>query len=267
MLTKFRTIAILLLAFTTLAAARQDTDQPKSGPQNASAQEERGEEESRKDEQAVSAPHLFPLAPAAKKKVAPAKVRRMARAFVASVDLKVMARQLVENRTPAAYAGVEDYARRHAAGDAGALAWLAVGYSRVLDQQYPQAIAALEKAKPHAGELYDYVRYLEAISYGAEGNSAKVVELLRNFDVETPESIFQKEVVDIYGSSLAAQNKTQEAIAYLEAHRQPMKASVELALGKCYLHTRSSRERDGDPEASVLHHAGQRGGGRGGYPV
>jgi len=161
----------------------------------------------------------------------------MARAFVSSVDLKVMARQLVENRTPAAYAGVEDYARRHAAGDAGALAWLAVGYSRVLDQQYPQAIAALEKAKPHIGELYDYVRYLEAISYGAEGNSSKVVELLRNFDVETPESIFQKDVVDIYGTALIAQSDKHEAIAYLEAHRQPVKASVELALGKCYLHT------------------------------
>ena len=161
----------------------------------------------------------------------------MAAAFVASADLKVMARQLVENRTPAAYAGVEDYARRHAASDAGALAWLAVGYSRVLDQQYPQAIAALEKAKPHTGELYDYVRYLEAISYGAEGDSAKVVELLRNFDVETPESIFQKDVVDLYGSALIAQSDKQEAIAYLEAHRQPVKASVELALGKCYLHT------------------------------
>ncbi len=137
----------------------------------------------------------------------------MARAFVASVDLKIMARQLVENRTPAAYAGVEDYARRHAGSDAGALAWLAVGYARVLDQQYSQAIAALEKAKPHAGDLYDYVRYLEAISYGAQGNSAKVVELLRNFDTETPESIFQNDVVDVYGSALTAEGKTQEAIA------------------------------------------------------
>jgi soluble lytic murein transglycosylase len=161
----------------------------------------------------------------------------MARAFVASVDLKVMARQLVENRTPAAYNGVEDYARRHAGSDAGALAWLAIGYSRVLDQQYPQAIVALERAKPRAGELYDYVRYLEAISYGGEGNTAKVVELLRGFDTDTPESIFQKDVVDIYGSALTTQGRTVEAITYLEAHRVPVRASVELALGKSYLRT------------------------------
>jgi len=234
MLTKFRTIALLLLTFTTLATAHPDPDKTQSPAHKTRAHKSSAAQKSspqRRRNKKVAA------RTAAAKRAAPAKVRRMARAFVSSVDLKVMARQLVENRTPAAYAGVEDYARRHAAGDAGALAWLAVGYSRVLDQQYPQAIAALEKAKPHIGELYDYVRYLEAISYGAEGNSSKVVELLRNFDVETPESIFQKDVVDIYGTALIAQSDKHEAIAYLEAHRQPVKASVELALGKCYLHT------------------------------
>ena len=137
------------------------------------------------------------------------------------LNLKAMARQLMENRTPSAYSGVEGYARRHVGSDAGALAWLTVGYSRILDQQYPQAIAALEKAKPNAGDLYDYVRYLEAVSYGGEGNSGKVVELLRGFEAESPESIFLKDVVEVYGNALTAQGKTQEAIAYLEAHRLP----------------------------------------------
>ena len=108
--------------------------------------------------------------------------------------------------------------------------------ARVLDQQYPQAIAALEKAKPNAGELCDYVRYLEATSYAAEGNSAKVVELLRDFDVQMPESIFVEVTWLTFTATLCtAQGRTQEAIAYLEAHRQPPRASVELALGKCYL--------------------------------
>jgi soluble lytic murein transglycosylase len=161
----------------------------------------------------------------------------MTRAFVASADLKVMARQLVENRTSAAYAGVEAYALRHAGSDAGSLAWLAVGYSRYIDQQYQQAISALEAAKPQAGELNDYVQYLEAASYAGQGNSAKVVELLRDFDGQMPESIFQNEVVGLYGSALTSLGKTQEAIVYLEAHRQPVKASVELALGRSYLHS------------------------------
>jgi peptidoglycan lytic transglycosylase len=158
---------------------------------------------------------------------------------VASADLKVMARQLVENRTSAAYAGVEEYARRHAGSDAGALAWLAVGYSRYLDGQYAQAIGALEVAKPQAGELSDYVQYLEAASYSGQGSSAKVVELLRDFDGQEPQSIFQNEVVGLCGSALTSLGRTQDAIAYLEAHRQPVRASVELALGRSYLRSES----------------------------
>jgi soluble lytic murein transglycosylase len=239
MLKKLRIFAILLLlTFSTLAVAREDAAPDNSGAQASRAQKKRtAQKTSAKSKGSGKRSTAATAHAAARKKVAPAKVRRMARAFVASADLKIMARQLVENRTPAAYTGVEDYARRHASSDAGALAWLAAGYAHVVDQQYPQAITALERAKPHAGELYDYVRYLEAISYGGEGNSAKVVEMLRDFESQAPESIFLKEVVDVYGSALSAQGKNQEAIAYLEAHRQPTRASVELALGKCYLRT------------------------------
>jgi soluble lytic murein transglycosylase len=257
MLTKLRIFAIFLLSLTTLAAGQdaprqnaataQTPAQTKPHAKSQSAappsqlrKQSAAQKPSAKNTSAKSksrGKHGAPAAAHATRKAPPAKARRMARAFVASADLKLMARQLVENRTPAAYTGVEDYARRHPGTDAGALAWLAIGYSRVVDQQYPQAIVALEKAKPHAGELYDYVRYLEAISYGGQGNSAKVVEMLRDFEAQSPESIFLKDVVDVYGSALSAQGKTQEAIAFLEAHRQPLKASVELALGKCYLRT------------------------------
>jgi soluble lytic murein transglycosylase len=238
--TKIRILVILLLTFTTFAVALASAhpDAAKASAHHASARKKSVAAKSSTPKKAGNR-RISPAASraAAKKKATPAKSKRMVRAFVASVDLKIMARQLVQNRTPAAYNGVEDYARRHAGSDAGALAWLAVGYSRVLDQQYPQAITALEKAKPQVGELYDYVRYFEAMSYGGEGNSAKVVELLRGFDVETPESIFLKDVVDIYGNALTTQGKTLEAIAYLEAHRLPTRASVEFALGKSYLHT------------------------------
>src|SRR5690348_12724697 len=54
------------------------------------------------------------------------RLRRMHEAFVASASLKPMARQLLQDRTPAAYAGVEAFARRHGKEDAGALAWLVV---------------------------------------------------------------------------------------------------------------------------------------------
>jgi hypothetical protein len=70
-----------------------------------------------------------------------------------------MARQLLEDRTPAAYAGVQAYAMRYSKDDAGALAWLVVGYARVLDRDYPKAVDALSRAKPQGGDLGDYVGY------------------------------------------------------------------------------------------------------------
>ena len=44
-----------------------------------------------------------------------------------------------------------------------------------------------------------------------------------------------EDVVDVYGNALTAQGKTQEAIAFLERIGNRCRASVELALGKCYL--------------------------------
>src|SRR5207248_3920875 len=46
------------------------------------------------------------------------RLRRMHQAFAASGTLKAMARQLLQDRTPAAYRGVEAYARRHTKEDA-----------------------------------------------------------------------------------------------------------------------------------------------------
>ena len=181
----------------------------------------------------------------------------MTRAFVASADLKVMARQLEENRTPAAYAGVEEYARRHAGSDAGALAWLAVGYSRYLDQQYAQAIGALEMARPQAGELTDYVQYLEAVCYAGQGNSAKVVELLRDFDGQMPESIFQNEVVDVYGNALTSLGQDAGGDCLPGGAPPAGEGTGGTGAGKKLSAFRASRKRHGDSEASVLHHADQ----------
>src|SRR4029077_6867790 len=54
------------------------------------------------------------------------RVRRIRQAFVASTTLRAMAQQLIQDRTPAGYAGVEGYAGAHAKRDGGALTGVAV---------------------------------------------------------------------------------------------------------------------------------------------
>ena len=114
----------------------------------------------------------------------------MKRTFVASSDLRPMARQLVQFRTSAAYAGVENYAHAHAGTEAGALAWFAIGYAHYLDAQFPAAIAALQKAEPQIGELKDYTAFFIGNSYVASNNAEESFAYLRDFPTRFPDSLY-----------------------------------------------------------------------------
>src|SRR5205807_10436246 len=110
------------------------------------------------------------------------RVRRRRQAFVASTNLRPMAQQLIQDRSPAAYAGVEAYARAHAKEDAGALAWLVAGYAHVLDRDYGKAIDPLNRAKPLAGDLGDYVAYYLGTSYLQTGHVPEALATLADFE-------------------------------------------------------------------------------------
>ena len=62
-----------------------------------------------------------------------ARTARIKRAFVASTELRPMAQQLATLRTPAAYAGVTQWAHEHT-GEAAAAAYLALGHAYLAGQ-------------------------------------------------------------------------------------------------------------------------------------
>ncbi len=166
--------------------------------------------------------------------VATPRSRRMHAAFVASTSLKPMASQLLQDRTPAAYAGVEAYARRHAQQDAGALAYLVLGYAHILDKDYANAVEPLSQAKTRAGDLGDYVDFYLGTAYFQSGRTAEAVTTLADFDKQYPDSLLLRDARVLYGSALLAGNRAKDAIAVLEKDRQPQRADLELALGKAY---------------------------------
>ena len=171
---------------------------------------------------------------ASKKRRRSPRVQRMHQAFVASASLKPMARQLLQERTPAGYAGVEAYARRHAKDDAGALAWLVLGYAHVLDHDYAKAIDPLSRARAKAGDLGDYVSYYLASSYLQTGRSAETVATLADFSKIYPDSLVIKDAHVVYAGALIAEGRAAEAVALLESDREPVRADVELGLGRAY---------------------------------
>jgi soluble lytic murein transglycosylase len=170
----------------------------------------------------------------ARRKRSSPRLTRMHQAFVASASLKPMARQLLQDRTPAAYAGVEAYARIHTKQDAGALAWLVAGYAHTLDHDYAKAIDPLNRARPRAGDLGDYVSFYLGTAYFQVGRTAEAVATLLDFDATYPESLLTRDAHLLSANALLAEGRPQEAAALLEKDRQPQRAELELTLGRAY---------------------------------
>ncbi len=174
--------------------------------------------------------------PSKRKKSSP-RLKRMHQAFVASATLAPMARALLQDRTPAAYAGVESYARRHAKEDAGALAYLVLGYGHVLDHDYAKAIDPLVRAKANAGDIGDYVAYYLGISYLQAEHVPDAIATFGVFDKDFPESLLLRDANVQSANALLASGKAQEAVDLLEKDRQPVRADLELTLGRGYAAT------------------------------
>jgi len=162
------------------------------------------------------------------------RVRRIRQAFVASTTLRPMAKQLIQDRSPAGYAGVEAYARAHSKEDAGALAWLVVGYARVLDKDCVKAIEPLNRAKPLAGDLGDYVAFYLGSCYLQTGHQAEGIAALANFGATYPDSLLVRDANLSYASALIGENRVSEAVDVLEKSRLPVRSDIEFALGRAY---------------------------------
>ena len=162
------------------------------------------------------------------------RVRRIRQAFVASTTLRQMAQQLIQDRTPAGYAGVEAYARAHSKEDAGALAWLVVGYAHFIDKDYAKAIEPLSRAKPMAGDLGDYIAYYLGTCYLQTGHQAEGMAALANFGTTYPDSLLIRDAHLSYANALLSEGRAAETAELLEKDRLPARSDIELAIGKAY---------------------------------
>ncbi|HVR23760.1 MAG TPA: transglycosylase SLT domain-containing protein [Candidatus Polarisedimenticolia bacterium] len=158
----------------------------------------------------------------------------MRQAFVASASLRPMAQQLLQDRSLPAYSGVQAYARTHAKEDAGALAWLVLGYAHVLDRDYAKAIDPLSRAKIHAGDLGDYVGYYLGISYLQTGHNAEALANLADFAKAHPDSLLVRDAQVSYADALLLEGQAGEVATLLENIRVPTRSDLEFALGRAY---------------------------------
>jgi soluble lytic murein transglycosylase len=162
------------------------------------------------------------------------RVLRVHQAFVASKTLRPMAQQLLRERTPDAYRGVEAYARLHSAEDAGSLAWFVVAYAHMLDHSAADALEPLRRAQLKANELADYITYYQATALQQTGDAKQAVALLKDFEQKFNGSIFLRDVHLTRARALLALDRPAEAVALLEQDRLPTRADFEVTLGRAY---------------------------------
>ena len=167
-------------------------------------------------------------------KASVARAQKLKRTFVASSDLRPMAHQLIEFRTPAAYTGVQSYAEKHAGTEAGALAWFAIGYAHYIDAQYPAAIAAMQKGAPKMGELADYTSFFIGNSYVLSNNPEASLTYLRDFGSRYPDSIYAYDAMIAQAKALLASNRPAEAVRLLQSYRGSG-PEAEYYLAKAYV--------------------------------
>ena len=145
-----------------------------------------------------------------------ARTARIKQAFVASSELRPMAQQLAALRTPAAYAGVTEFAKRHS-GDAAAAAYLALGHAYLLDKRYPEAVANLRQANRLSEVLADYADFLSAQASHEAGSQAAAEAVLRGFTVRYPDSIFNAQAPELEANVLLAMDDAAGAQRVLAA--------------------------------------------------
>ena len=144
-----------------------------------------------------------------------ARTARIRQAFVASTELRPMAQQLSNLRTPEAYAGVTAYAHRHT-GEAAAAAYLALGHAYLQDKRYTEAEASLRQARQAGEELADFADFLGAEASHDAGDEAAAEALLRGFMDRYPDSIFDVQAPELEANVLLAMNNAGGAQRVLE---------------------------------------------------
>ena len=154
--------------------------------------------------------------PQASREVRRARTARIKLAFVASTELRPMAQQLATLRTPAAYAGVTQFAHHHT-GEAAAAAYLSLGHAYLLDKRYAEAVASFSQARQAGEELADYADFLSARANHEAGNDAAAEASLHGFDGRYPDSIFVDKAPELEAETLLAMNDAAGAQRVLTA--------------------------------------------------
>ena len=176
-----------------------------------------------------------PVAGKSKRSRRSKEIGRLQAAYRFSTELRPIAQELLENRSHSAYVAVERFARAHSDSDAGALAYLDLGYSRYLDDDFDKAITELKKARTRSWELSEYADYFLGMAYTAKGDDEDVIPVLDGFSSKYPNSVFRRDAALLLANSLIATGSPAHAAEVIQEVNPERRSDLVLTLGKAYL--------------------------------
>ncbi|MEO6964817.1 MAG: transglycosylase SLT domain-containing protein [Acidobacteriaceae bacterium] len=143
-----------------------------------------------------------------------ARARQLHHAFVVSSQLRPMAQQLIQERTPQAYAGVRRYAQAHT-GEASAAAYMALGQAHLIDGKFKDAAEAFLEANRKGEALDDYADYLGAKANMGQQKYAAAEVLLQDFAQRHPDSVLIDHAVLLLANVKLSEGDPQDAMQQL----------------------------------------------------
>lgn len=145
-----------------------------------------------------------------------------------------MAQQLIAQRTPQAYAGVEGYARTHS-GEAAAAAYMTLGQAYFDDHKFDKSIQAFQQANRAGQALDDYADYLGAKAAYAQQQYVVAQQNLDNFATRHPDSILIDRATLLLANVQIGEGDPQSALrqlAKLKSSSLENTSDYLLALGR-----------------------------------
>lgn len=125
-----------------------------------------------------------------------------------------MAQQLIQERTPQAYAGVRRYARTHT-GEASAAAYMALGQAYAIDGKFKDAAETFLEATRKGVALDDYADYLGAKANLGQQKYAAAESLLQNFAQRHPDSVLIDRATLLLANVKLGEGDPQDAMRQL----------------------------------------------------
>jgi soluble lytic murein transglycosylase len=221
---RYATLALALLLAALPVAAQSSSDTGSTATASSKTTHKATSKTSHKTTAKAHSKSTAARHPAAPTRAAhparTAQTSRIHQAFTASAELRPMAQQLANTRTPEAYAGVISYAQRHT-GDAAAAAYLALGHAYLLDKRYAEAAVNLRKAHQDGEALADFADFLGAQASHGAGEESAAESLLHGFTARYPGSIFNSQVPELEATVLLARRPALSSPSLARRHRSP----------------------------------------------